>query len=172
MHASCSAIAVVAAFWAETDSLHELVSEESEPAPSNVIMRLKTASSPQEELLFHPKSTENSQSTISYMTQRLDGLGWIKVLIDVRDHMPSLYTGRRSVPVNARSAKETWTAQELLSTFGGMQQGRLTLAPLGHTVMIANSKDAFNRWVTKGGKPIMDHLATTMVQTLSDTNNE
>ena len=32
--------------------------------------------------------------------------------------------------------------------------------------MIANAKDAFNKKVTTGGKPVMDYLGASLVQTL------
>lgn len=75
--------------------------------------------------------------------------------------------------------KDTWTAGELLTEFKG---GLMTAAntkksrrsfrdlipriPLGHTVMIANAKDDFNRKVTTGGKPVMDYLGASLVRIL------
>ena len=38
--------------------------------------------------------------------------------------------------------------------------------------MIANAKDSFNRMVTRGGKPVMDHLAATMVHELLLVDND
>ena len=40
---------------------------------------------------------------------------------------------------------------------------------LGHTVMIANAKDAFNKKVTSGGKPVMDYLGASLVRTLQES---
>lgn len=76
--------------------------------------------------------------------------------------------------------KNTWTAEELLAEFKG---GLLTAGaktkkrgslwdlkpriPLGHTVMIANAKDEFNKKLTGGGKPVMDYLGMSMVRTLT-----
>lgn len=80
------------------------------------------------------------------------------------------------------TTKDTWTAGELLTQFKG---GLMTVGnkkpkglysmldlkarlPLGHTVMIANSKDEFNKKVTAGGKPVMDYLASSLVQALRE----
>lgn len=79
--------------------------------------------------------------------------------------------------------KDTWTAGELLAEFkGGLlkassaglkRQGSLwdlkPRLPLGHTVMIANAKDEFNKKVTTGGKPVMDYLGASLVQTLQES---
>jgi hypothetical protein len=38
--------------------------------------------------------------------------------------------------------------------------------PLGHTVMVANAKDEMNRYLTVGGKPVMNWLSKTMIQAI------
>ncbi len=35
--------------------------------------------------------------------------------------------------------------------------------------MIANAKDAFNKKVTSGGKPVMDYLGASLVRTLQES---
>lgn len=35
--------------------------------------------------------------------------------------------------------------------------------------MIANAKDAFNKKVTTGGKPVMDYLGASLVRTLQES---
>eukprot|EP00531_Pseudo-nitzschia_arenysensis_P018098 CAMPEP_0116150270 /NCGR_PEP_ID=MMETSP0329-20121206/19450_1 /TAXON_ID=697910 /ORGANISM="Pseudo-nitzschia arenysensis, Strain B593" /LENGTH=575 /DNA_ID=CAMNT_0003646757 /DNA_START=156 /DNA_END=1883 /DNA_ORIENTATION=+ len=81
------------------------------------------------------------------------------------------------------TTKDTWTAGELLAEFkGGLlaasnskekRRGSLwdlkPRLPLGHTVMIANAKDAFNKKVTSGGKPVMDYLGASLVRTLQES---
>lgn len=78
--------------------------------------------------------------------------------------------------IDTSMLQDDWTADELLSKFkgglmtsGGGTNGIWSLKPripLGHTVMIANSKDDFNRKITKGGKPIMDYLASSLIKML------
>jgi hypothetical protein len=159
-------------------------------------------------------------------SKRLDQLGWTKVLVDVREHVPSVSmlwsssssssssslsandddddddeseNSIRDVPLKENdSPKQVWTAHELLTTFGtGLLKestpttsggggggggsgsnniGRLSSVlssppplriPLGHNVMIANAKDGLNRWLTRGGRPVMDWLSTSIVETLT-----
>eukprot|EP00535_Pseudo-nitzschia_heimii_P009210 CAMPEP_0197174930 /NCGR_PEP_ID=MMETSP1423-20130617/1281_1 /TAXON_ID=476441 /ORGANISM="Pseudo-nitzschia heimii, Strain UNC1101" /LENGTH=654 /DNA_ID=CAMNT_0042623951 /DNA_START=70 /DNA_END=2034 /DNA_ORIENTATION=+ len=81
------------------------------------------------------------------------------------------------------STKDAWTAGELLAEFKG---GLLTASatrnnrrgsfwdlkpklPLGHAIMIANAKDAFNKKVTTGGKPVMDYLGASLVRILRES---
>jgi hypothetical protein len=164
-----------AAFWAETDSLHHIVSDQDDRATTpcpNIVMKLETPQRPHEELLIGSSSSTRNGSESSYenSSQRLDELGWTKILVDVREHLPTVWTRRGDVQKDSWKKKQTWTARELLTTFGGMRQGLFTLAPLGHTVLVANAKDAVNRWITKGGKPIMDHLASTMIETIQTSS--
>jgi hypothetical protein len=45
-------------------------------------------------------------------------------------------------------------------------RGQFRVLPLGHTVMVANAKDAVNQYLTKGGQSTMDYLARTMLDML------
>ena len=40
---------------------------------------------------------------------------------------------------------------------------------MGHTVMIANAKDEFNKKTTSGGKPVMDYLGASLVRILQES---
>lgn len=167
-----------AAFWADTGSPHNIVSPDQgnraiTKTPSNIVMQLETPQRSHEELLFEDNDKKKNEDSIDALSQKLDGLGWTKVLVDVREYLPTISTGRRSkLKDPLLMEKETWTAAELLSAFGGMRQGLFTLAPLGHTVLVANAKDSLNRWITRGGKPIMDHLASTMIVTIQTSQRE
>ena len=127
-------------------------------------------------------------------SKQLDAMGWTKVLVDVRPHLPSLkyeeYAASKipqcndeeeEIPLRARttllssssSASSSTSAKELLAKYGG---GRFSSLPFGHTVLIANAKDALHRWFNQGGIPTMDSLAGNIVDcllpTTSDNNDE
>merc|ERR1712238_615204 len=146
-------------------------------------------------------------------SKRSDAMGWTKVVVDVRDNVPSVPVGSPT-PSEVSSVdsyvkgdddssnssdnnsivydnnnndididmcqEDTWTAEELLTKFkGGLMTTSGTNSiwslkpriPLGHTVMIANAKDEFNRKVTEGGKPVMDYLGLSLVQILMKSSS-
>jgi len=145
------------------------------------------------------QSLENQDPSTMFRewSRQLDSLGWTKVLVDVREHVPSVSvwsssssssisgsdsettTVETKPKINNKyskySTKTKWTADELLREFGAGLLAASTVGlfsppplriPLGHTVMIANAKDSLNRWLTSGGKPVMDWLSLSMIQTL------
>lgn len=158
-----------AAFWADTDSVHEqdvtvATNEPSASMPSSILMQLTTPQRPS--TLTQERNAKESSSgttTSNHLSQQLDHLGWTKVLVDVREHLPMMSWTERNKeerPLQAAS----FTARELLERYA--RRGRFQTFPLGHTVLVANAKDALNRYLTKGGQPIMDHLASSMMAKL------
>lgn len=270
-----------AAFWAaDSDSPHHRVKESTEETvgnieskPKSIVMTLTTprvleSSTEVQEKVAEEKKMEEGEDkedskkndktepsdVYTSWSKRLDGLGWTKVLVDVRDDVPDVResiqtvidgssseesgdeandTGSKTsdsdpkeeeqvddksdndkeqnssedekteVPEEENIAetveeeeeeveedvapdwttKETWTAGELLAEFKGnilMAQSTKPKRrssfwdlkpklPLGHTVMIANAKDEFNKKVTSGGKPVMDYLGASLVRTLQES---
>lgn len=53
------------------------------------------------------------------------------------------------------------TSRQLLEHYAGSDRLHM---PLGHTVMVANSKNDFYARLNAAGQPIMDQLAKTMVE--------
>ncbi len=170
-----------AAFWADTDSIHHVVARQggnhNKDNKNNIVLQLTT---PQTEIQNKNTITTTNDLSSKDMSVRLDQLGWTKVLVDVREHLP--FNWRRSTSFAKSSdddaskaetselftTQTTWTARELLQDF---DKGHFQSFPLGHTVMVANAKDSLNRYLTKGGQSTMDHLACTMIQTLLKENN-
>jgi len=231
------------------NSASEVVSElPSSSVPKAIVMILSTPQRPDllgeeedksEELddteeikCGKPQDNKDRAKVYRAWSKRFDGLGWTKVLVDVREDVPTVPVPVKSSDETASNenksdedcntngssesdeekdatdnnsitadntniedadadtgidltSKNTWTAAELLAEFqGGLlkaggngknPKGRGSLwdlkprIPLGHTVMIANAKDEFNKKVTRGGKPVMDYLGVSMVQTLTST---
>eukprot|EP00980_Cylindrotheca_fusiformis_P003479 scaffold779_cov92-Cylindrotheca_fusiformis.AAC.3 len=125
-------------------------------------------------------STCTTTASAEVLSLKLDQLGWTKVLVDVRNEMPlsfrrssssSLSTSEQQPPdkndndgkvetTNDKTKKKEWTSRELLAEF---DTGRLQSIPLGHTVLVANSKNDIYRKINKAGIPIMDHLAKELI---------
>jgi len=126
--------------------------------------------------IFREPSMEHDILT---MSTKLDSLGWTKVFIDVRERipMPSVQLPgmrRRS----SRSELNEFVAERresgAFNETGVLIESRelVTLMnpterlhfPLGHTVMVANSKSDWYARLNEQGKPVMDMLATELVQ--------
>ncbi|KAL3929762.1 MAG: hypothetical protein SGBAC_012066 [Bacillariaceae sp.] len=155
-----------AAFWGETDSVHTLVENEADATtdiPKGVALTLTT---PKQDLAADgPKQAIATSEEIS---KQLDQLGWTKVLIDVRHEMPINLNNNdvasSSAPTGADAKQQKqWTSKELLQMF---DTGRLKSLPIGHMVMVANSKNDFYRNMCKSGIPIMDYLAKEIINSI------
>jgi hypothetical protein len=182
-----------AAFWAPTESMHyeakHLVDNEPENnhdedgANNNIVLQLvthqcrehsltetETETDPQLAEDNNYKNIGRNQLSSQDLSVLLDEMGWTKVLVDVRHHLPLSFgrtRAKRSIrrsPSSSQAKQESkWTARELLEEF---DTGYFRSFPLGHTVMVANSKDTVNQYLNAGGKATMDYLASTMVQQL------
>jgi hypothetical protein len=107
------------------------------------------------------RSSERAMSA-KEMARRLDNLGWTKVFVDVRPHLMSVPLPFRREGAQETEAKEKYTSSELHNTYCRVSS-RLYF-PLGHTVLVANSKNDFYAKLNAAGKPIMDHLATDLLR--------
>jgi hypothetical protein len=153
-----------AAFWANTDSIHKVVGPEGTQSNHNIVLQLQTPQGKDAFVTSYPKHRLSDDE----LSTRLDEVGWTKILVDVRHHMPitGRIVGSDTVDETKRLlAKNTWTARDLLKEFHSEVFRHI---PLGHTVTVANSKGRLNAYFTQGGKPTMDYLAETMIRELHD----
>jgi hypothetical protein len=117
------------------------------------------------------------------LVQRLDAMGWTKVLVDVRQHLfrlpwPLCRYPRPSPPSSSSSfsaqdntirvtlfdaTRQLVTSRQLVAS---QLQSHYCHVPFGHTVLVANAKNSIYRHLNKGGKPIMERLARKLVQEL------
>jgi hypothetical protein len=104
---------------------------------------------------------DDSPVPLSVLATRLDSLGWRKIFCDVREHLPTMYRRAR----DPLSMKPCWTSKELLDS---LCDSGLSL-PLGHTVLVANSKSKLYEYLNRGGQPIMDRLASTILEEITST---
>jgi len=123
------------------------------------------------------KEKVKRSNSIRTMSNKIDALGWTKVFIDVRDKiparglsLPSKYVSNtrqrwRNFLQDKRSTSESYddilvTSQDLARLMNGSETVNI---PIGHQVMVANSKSETYSKMTANGKPVMDKLANDLV---------
>lgn len=95
------------------------------------------------------------------MAHALDTMGWRKVFCDMRDNIPL-----PAVPVPFSTephfpTRLNYTAEELIPLV--TSRGPRLTVPLGHQVLVANSKNGWYTNVSAGGRPVVDRIATTLI---------
>ena len=122
------------------------------------------------------------------MSVKLDASGWEKVFVDVRDYIPT--PGFALPSFMKKNSRSRWNQFITSKGVKGVGDGdgddeKLKLVqvqsreleklmkgsdrfeiPVGHQVMVANSKSEAYSSFTKGGRPVMDHMAQQMVKIL------
>jgi hypothetical protein len=145
-----------AAFLSATNSAHRRL----EILKDNDFVSL-AVETPVDNTLLETLKTKRSSIPASSdeLAQRLDALGWTKVLC-----LPPL----ASIPNPFRwsttpdpTSKNEYTSSELLRTYARTSD-RL-YAPFGHTVLVANAKSDFYARANSAGRPIMDKLADRLI---------
>lgn len=116
-----------------------------------------TVETQQDENLTDPTSLPAS------VGHALDQMGWKKVFCDVRDKIPLPSMPRPFGGSNDHSIprQESYTAKELIPivTAGGSRMH----FPLGHQVLVANSKQGWYTAMSAGGRPVVDQMASEMI---------
>jgi hypothetical protein len=115
------------------------------------------------------------------MSMKLDASGWEKVFVDVRENLPT--PGFNKPSFIKKSSRQEWNkfleskldsssdnknvaqvqSRELKKMMAGSDRVEV---PIGHQVMVANSKSKNMSKLTKNGRPVMDHLAQQIAKAL------
>lgn len=163
--------------------------------PDFEILRVETIPRQGEKGEVHASMNEanengNARLSSAQLASNLDNVGWIKVFCDVRPHLIGIRIPRWLWPgrTSTGSSIPTTCHAESIEPPGDNQQDRMGVAisggeileqlgtydnqeihiPFGHTQLVANSK---NEWYAKwnaGGRPIMDQLASELLDDLLD----
>ena len=115
------------------------------------------------------------------LSERLDALGWTKVFIDVRSLIPSIpipwkATAQNdndpnlepSTIVSSRDLHYRYAAASSTAFSDGLR----VHFPLGHTLLVANSKSAAYAKINAPGRPVVDAMAATLVRDIVRTVRE
>jgi hypothetical protein len=151
-----------AAFLAATNSPHYQVVVDDDKNKETVL----TVETPRTYDASKEWKNEGSDLPLSELATRLDTLGWQKIFCDVREHLPTVYRRARD-PLVLLSMTPCWTSQQLLDN---LCDSGLSL-PFGHTMLVANSRSKLSEYLNRGGQPIMDRLASTILQEIISTTS-
>jgi len=94
----------------------------------------------------------------------LDSLGWTKVFLDVRSHIPALWkrgTRRHDLHEMAQEPQSYYTSSELHDRLSVFDWNTL---PFGHSFIVASTKNPMYTWFYSGGRPLVDLIAKELVQ--------
>jgi len=130
----------------------------------------------------HPPSPSRTKDISLEMSQSLDSLGWTKVFVDVRHLIPlpqtrSILTRqdskrafqhsvhqRRTITGAAKKERShviTFESRELDKLLSSSNTGDF---PMGHSVLIANSKDSYSAKWNVGGLTVVNALAEDFIE--------
>lgn len=112
-----------------------------------------------------PASDESAMSS-SDMARRLDALGWTKIFVDLRPHLVSIPLPFASDPSSEPDDRDRYSSSELHEKYCRVTN-RLHF-PLGHTVLVANSKNSFYSNLNAAGKPVVDRIAADLLRDILD----
>ena len=126
------------------------------------------------------KEQMSHKHTQAMMSTKLDALGWEKVFIDVRAFIP--IPGIALPSFLKKSSRQKWDDFIKSQVSGGDERKKQVESrdlermmsgsdridiPVGHQVMVANSKSKSYSKFTEKGRPVMDYLACWMVKELT-----
>jgi hypothetical protein len=171
---------VTAAFVTDDDdSIHTLLGKRDEDEDF-VALRAQTPrkysalnhdpnTKPQSE---HDQLLEDaSEVPNSILARHLDSLGWTKVWIDVREWIPSYRTSSDHEVLSSEAllrSKEV-TSRELFQSPLNRLNDLSRTFPMGHTIMVANSKSEWYATLNAGGRPVMDRVAKDLIHAIFNT---
>jgi hypothetical protein len=144
-----------AAFLAKLgDPTHHVLPDEHGDSFLTLMVQTKTQPQPPTTGGGLPLSPPSDTNMLSLEThaQRLDALGWKKLFVDMRPHLPSLPCRTKQLEGGPRAS---YSSQDLQDTICGVEYQ----FPWGHSLLTANSKNPVYRWLNQAGKPVMDRLA-------------
>lgn len=145
-----------------------------------VVARAKT--DPNKDILVEEDLNNELPSKEHAMSVKLDALGWEKIFVDVRDFIPlPTLSLPKFVRQNSRSKWQNFLQNDATQLSDGNHDERTVRSkdlvglmtksdklsiPVGHQVMVANSKnDSYSRFTAKG-QPVMDYLGKCIVDYL------
>lgn len=94
------------------------------------------------------------------MANSLDAMGWTKVFCDNRENIKGpalpLPFSKTDIP-----QKSKWSTKELIPIVTSV--GSRWKFPLGHQVLVANSKSPGYERLSAGGQPVVDRMAASLI---------
>jgi len=122
------------------------------------------------------ESLKSSHNGLTLMSNLLDALAWKKCFVDMRGEVPvsiglprSLsWSERGDCPIRRLRSKSGMVAsRDIDCVINDHTNGYRLAAPLGHNAVCAFSRGTFSTYTNSGGRPVMDYLATDLVERIS-----
>ena len=107
------------------------------------------------------------------MAHAINKLGWTKIFFDNRDNiplpaMPLFFTSDTHIP---RKQQYRYTLEELIPLVTSV--GKEFNFPIGHQVLVANSKSGLYTTISAGGRrPVVDRMAANLIDDIVSATNE
>jgi hypothetical protein len=102
------------------------------------------------------QKSDEAQS-VADMAMSLDSLGWTKVLVDVRPHLPSLWRRVKHQPIIQKdSDTKVYSSSTLKKRLSGSFD--FNTLPFAHSYMVASTKNKFQTWMYKDGRSFVDQV--------------
>jgi Putative serine esterase (DUF676) len=124
-----------------------------------------------------PLLTSNRGRTMSDMAKSLNSLGWTKVFVDVRSHIPALWFRPKSavkeIVVTEQDEGDAVPKKRRVfspSTLKNKLSGKgfdFNTLPFGHSFLVASTKNWWYTWFYRDGRKFVDHvIAKDLVEEL------
>ena len=134
---------------------------------------VSTGSSGDESSSSSSSSTDETTPvlTADELAARLDDLGWTKHFVDLRRTLVTVPNPFASADNAAKKdgssmhdpGRQYYTSRELWRMYTRFSADQGWHVPMGHTMLLANKKDAVNERMNAAGKPLMRQLAGILV---------
>lgn len=161
-----------AAFLSKTDSLHRHI-EKPEPLDTGSFVALRVETTTSSNDGFNDTLTTEEVLSSDTLATRLDHLGWTKVFCDVRKSLvaaPVPFVEKS--PYELPETSDTYTSRQLWDAYATFFSDNRWHLPVGHTMMVVNSKTEFQARMNSGGQPIMDKLAKEIMDEIEDAESQ
>jgi Putative serine esterase (DUF676) len=136
------------------------------PRPDFVAIAVETPATDEVPRSTNDPSSAKSSMSSSEMARRLDAFGWTKVFVDLRPHLASIPLPFARDTTLEPEDRGRYSSSELHERYCRVTN-RLHF-PLGHTVLVANSKNSFYSKINAAGKPVVDRLAADLLREILD----
>jgi hypothetical protein len=118
---------------------------------------------------------QKNTTTLESQARSLDALGWTKIFVDVRSHIPAVpslwnWNRTRAPPLDYPEHLQpgtTVTSRDLnqaLSKSNKTKDNQILALPFGHSFLVANAKNPLYQWFYSGGQPLVDRIANDLIR--------
>lgn len=137
--------------------------DDNDESDKHFVLRVETQHDP----------TITATQSARTMGHALDSMGWKKVFCDMRDKIPlpsmplPSYFSTADPEIPKRASFSTTELIPLVTSLGTRWN-----VPMGHQVLVANSKHGWYTQMSAGGRPVVDKMALDLVNDIVELTNK